>query len=527
MKPCLETVVFPLASAYVSNLGKCFLNNRAYMEKIKFILLSLSMFAGLTACNHSEDPMLEISSAELKVEASGCETTLLIKANGDWTIQTDGQSWYSVNPLSGSGPASVLIKVEAYDEVNGRSATLKISSGSLLKTLAITQMRPTPPSNPVEETVTVRARGGERRFVVPEGFAYKVAIPEDAQDWISVLSKDKGTLTLNFKTNATEDYRTAKVIAQTTDGAELAAFDISQSWRNIEPGELLIEEIYYTSTLTETGRPEKYHGDQFFKLTNNCDNPLYIDGVMIMETKYVNTWNYEFIVPIKDEYVGVGTVTCIPGSGTDVLLEPGKSVIIANNAQDYLHDVYEADGKTLRTKGNPNSFDLSKADFEWYDESTNNVKDIDNPLVPNLDKWYCYTLSIWVLHNRGFQSYAIGLPPATVDKKKFLSDYKWEGEYINHTLAGDFQMRISKAYKVPNKWILDAVNCTVESKLVEFRLSETLDAGFTYCGEQNIDSDPTRFNKSVRRKKDGSTGKLVDTNNSTNDFTPNATPSLR
>ena len=50
------------------------------------------------------------------------------------------------------------------------------------------------------------------------------------------------------------------------------------------------------------------------------------------------------------------------------------------------------------------------------------------------------------------------------------------------------------------------------------------DAGWTFCGE--YDGDPARLGKSVRRSVNAE-GKLVDTNNSTNDFTPNATPSLK
>ncbi|MFQ7114540.1 DUF4876 domain-containing protein, partial [Hallella bergensis] len=45
--------------------------------------------------------------------------------------------------------------------------------------------------------------------------------------------------------------------------------------------------------------------------------------------------------------------------------------------------------------------------------------------------------------------------------------------------------------------------------------------GFTYCG--HVDFDETRYNKSVIRKKEGR--KWIDTNNSTEDFLPNAVPS--
>ena len=58
------------------------------------------------------------------------------------------------------------------------------------------------------------------------------------------------------------------------------------------------------------------------------------------------------------------------------------------------------------------------------------------------------------------------------------------------------------------------------------QFSTTLDAGWTYASPQNIDKDAQRYGHSVLRNRNAETGKLVDTDNSTNDFTPNATPSL-
>ena len=78
-------------------------------------------------------------------------------------------------------------------------------------------------------------------------------------------------------------------------------------------------------------------------------------------------------------------------------------------------------------------------------------------------------------------------------------------------------------YKVPNSWILDGVNLSVESVHEWNVLDASIDAGWTYCGK--VDKDETRFNKSVIRKQDAN-GKYIDTNNSTNDFIPEATASL-
>lgn len=51
----------------------------------------------------------------------------------------------------------------------------------------------------------------------------------------------------------------------------------------------------------------------------------------------------------------------------------------------------------------------------------------------------------------------------------------------------------------------------------------SLDAGYAWCG--TADGDAYRFGKSVIRKT-GSDGKLIDSNNSTNDFESNTKASL-
>ena len=76
-------------------------------------------------------------------------------------------------------------------------------------------------------------------------------------------------------------------------------------------------------------------------------------------------------------------VHMIPGSGRDVPVQPGGKLLIVDNALNH-------------TVANPNSWDMTTADYEWYDESTNpQFTDIDNPKVPNLEKIYCSTLTAW------------------------------------------------------------------------------------------------------------------------------------
>lgn len=284
-----------------------------------------------------------------------------------------------------------------------------------------------------------------------------------------------------------------------------------KTYLTIDKDDFIFEEIFFTGTLRESGK--QYYGDSYVKLYNNTDHVLYADGVAFVESKFVSTLNYLYKPDIQKDTMTVQAIYVVPGSGKDHPVQPGESFVLCDTGIDH------------RT-ANPNSFDLSHVDFEWYDVSTKpSHMDIDSETVPNLDKWYCYTLSFFVLHNRGFRSYAIARIP--VDKETYLKDYFYTYEYIIPTPVGNFPMQ-QTAYKLPNDWILDGVNCSVEAEWQWNILPVTVDGGWTHCG--TIDRDKTRYFKSVRRKMIGLDKYghriLKDTNNSTDDFNTECVPSL-
>ena len=273
--------------------------------------------------------------------------------------------------------------------------------------------------------------------------------------------------------------------------------------------DFIFEEIFFTGTLRPSG--SQYYGDSYFKIYNNTDHVLYADGLAICESKFKSTQFFKYKPDIRKDTFTIWALYVIPGSGKDYPVQPGESLLICDTGIDHRN-------------ANPNSLDFSKADFEWYDVSTKpSHMDIDSPTVPNLDKWYCYTLSFWVLHNRGFCSYALARIP--IDKETYLKDYYYTYEYTMYLPAGTFPMQQS-AYKMPNAWIVDGVNCSVEAARDWDILPPTVDAGWTHCG--TIDHDKTRYFKSVRRKVAGfENGRCIlqDTNNSTDDFNTECVPS--
>ncbi|MYM13754.1 DUF4876 domain-containing protein, partial [Muribaculum intestinale] len=199
---------------------------------------------------------------------------------------------------------------------------------------------------------------------------------------------------------------------------------VMQAYNNRIADDLVIAEVFFSGTLQSSGN--QYYGDDYVKLYNNTDHVLYADGITLWESKFTTVDKYNYTPDILPEAVTVQALYTVPGSGTDHPVLPGEYFLLADTGIDH---------RTI----NPNSFDLSEADFEWYDVSTKpNNLDIDSPTVPNLDKWYCYTLSFFVLHNRGFRAYGISRIP--VDRDTYLRDYLYTYNYDIITEAGVFPM---------------------------------------------------------------------------------------
>ena len=304
------------------------------------------------------------------------------------------------------------------------------------------------------------------------------------------------------------EVKASKRSVQVSEGA---AFSLTLSpFVNASKDDLVIAEIFFTCTQQPNG--QQYGGDGYVKLYNNTDHVVYADGIALIESTFTTPQKYDYTPDIMASAVAVDAVYVVPGSGTDHPVQPGEYFLIADNAIDH-------------RQLNPLSFDLSHADFEWYDESTNpNYEDLQNEQVPDLDKWYCYTRTIFALHNRGFKSYGIARIPGNAES--FVANNAYHYSYDLVTPAGIYPME-RDTYQVPNDQIIDFVNLSVESVFAWTLCAPSVDMGWTHCGKVDMDAD--RYFKSVRRKYLTTTedGRVIlqDTNNSTNDFNADAVPS--
>lgn len=262
---------------------------------------------------------------------------------------------------------------------------------------------------------------------------------------------------------------------------------------------LVIKEFYYGGCVA-TATNKAYQRDQYLEIYNNSAETVYADGISICITA-ANTNKAKEKQALSD-YIGgdripINMLYQIPGSGREVPIAPGKSIVIAERALNHKAEV----------AGSP--VDLSGADFEIYD---NHKLDIDVPSVPNLKKYYSYSQSFTVFHAGG--AWSLFLVRTDKPVQEVL-----DGNIIEYKLNNG---KPGKTYAIPARYVIDAVQTAKDEQLLCQVFPSSLDAGFTYS--------TTEAGKCVQRKvarEENGRFVLEDTNNSTNDFKPNATPSPR
>lgn len=300
--------------------------------------------------------------------------------------------------------------------------------------------------------------------------------------------------------------RTLRAVAQQVV-ISATSQSVKLDWFFYNPNNTLVfGEIYFAGSLNATGKNGLY--DTYFTIYNNTDEVQYADGIAIVESKFVNTSTDEILTEANfpENNFTVQAVYVIPGSGKDVAIEPGKSIKIVDQAIDWSQEVAGALNHT-------------DADFEWYDEvTTGSLRDTDNPDVPNLDKWFSYSATVWLPSNQCNRSYALVRFPEGMTAEKFLEENVGTYQYINQ--ATQKEMTGNKAYLVKYEWILDGVNLCPTEKFNKSALAPSVDAGYAAISDKNV--DPARFGKKFARKSAGKSlagnAVLQDTNDSSADF---------
>lgn len=293
-------------------------------------------------------------------------------------------------------------------------------------------------------------------------------------------------------------------------------------------GDFVIKQIYYAGSDNKEGAVFR---DQFFEVYNNTERVLYADSLYFgrlwgrqsptSQSGYYQSngqldWSkssgmggYE---SANTDYVYLRDLFMIPGNGKTYPVEPGKSIVIAQNALNHKAPFIGNNGKEVAIKNPDLTVDLSKANFEVYfgdiPGKTPFATDIDNPAVPNVEI-LDYAGNDWILDNLGRDAYVIF-------KHANRSDVENLKSYAEPSIS--VPTSTAKKYRqLPVGWIMDAVEVQPNTKdaRIPKKLTASQDAGFTFAplggySSQSVIRKTEKTNNGVR--------KLKDTNNSTEDF---------
>lgn len=287
-------------------------------------------------------------------------------------------------------------------------------------------------------------------------------------------------------------------------------------------GDFVIKQIHYGGSDTQKGASIR---DQFIEIYNNSNTVQYADGLYFAQlygsfatTVYAYTlangqydWSKSEGMTMGNlantDYVYASNIFKIPGNGTQYPVQPGKSIVIAQNAINHKSNYTDNNGKSVSILSPELTLDLSTADFESFLGTylgDTYLYDIQNPAVPDLDIAYWGNKNKdMILDTNGRYAYAILKMSAT--ELASLKSYK--------NPKGDATLYL----QVPNSAIIDGVDTTKDlgSNYIPKKLATQIDGGTTYLPSGAFSSKSV-----IRKTKTTIAGRIVlqDTNNSSNDF---------
>lgn len=271
-------------------------------------------------------------------------------------------------------------------------------------------------------------------------------------------------------------------------------------------------------TIHNSGSKQYYMHESYFEIVNNSDEVQYLDNLILTaptgNQQTANAWQAN---GYEDLYAcGQGSVVAFPGNGHDYPLQPGESVLIANDATNHKLAYGEDTSQAADYASCP---DLSNADWEIY--LNYNANDVDYA-APNLktifhNNKYMFAFGLGV----SGRSYVLAKLPEGMTPEAYAaleSSVMYEPGTSSTTMT---------YLVIPSKYVLDAV---------DIYDPETENHYPTFLPQDDatgVKGNPMYSAKCIRRKVtkiENGRPYYQDTNNSAADFlrdqplTPGETP---
>ena len=280
------------------------------MKKLLFSLFAIMAFVACTDSGSDDGggnsnnekpkvPEITLDATAVNFTTDGGSTVVTFTSSDAWTAETinnRADAWCSVSPTSGSAGASkITITTTANDTADDRTATVVIKSGTIQKTIAVSQKQKdalTVTSSKFE----VSADGGEIEIEVKANIDFNVEIDESAKSWVTHRStRAMKTSTLLFEVDENSDSEKRKANITITSGKLRETVTIYQE--SNKPSIVLTQNEYTVPSAGETIAVEvKSNVDVTVEM------PADVDWITENTTRAVSTNTYYFDIDPNKEY---------------------------------------------------------------------------------------------------------------------------------------------------------------------------------------------------------------------------------
>lgn len=248
-----------------------------------------------------ESPSITVESEEdIPVfDTAGGTLALTFTTTSNWTASVDGAAsgWLSVSPASGeAGTHTLSLVTTANDSYDERNASVTITSGSVKKTLTVTQKQKDAlilTSNKVE----VDAEGGDFSIKLQANVEVTYEIESGAQTWLTPVARSRGLTSsvLAFHAEANEEAEARQAVIKLAGGNGLTE-EVTVYQMGTGPTLLLSQSEYIVSSAGETIQVE---------LRSNTAYEIEMPGVDWLRensSRSLSTYTHYFIVDPNETY---------------------------------------------------------------------------------------------------------------------------------------------------------------------------------------------------------------------------------
>ena len=248
-----------------------------------------------------ESPSITVESEEdIPVfDTAGGTLALTFTTTSDWTASVDGAAsgWLSVSPASGeAGTHTLSLVTTANDSYDERNASVTITSGSVKKTITVTQKQKDAlllTSNKVE----LEAEGSDFSIELQANVEVTYEIESGAQTWLTPVARSRGLTSsvLAFHAEANEEAEARQAVIKLAGGNGLTE-EVTVYQMGTGPTLLLSQSEYIVSSAGETIQVE---------LRSNTAYEIEMPGVDWLgenSSRSLSTYTHYFIVDPNETY---------------------------------------------------------------------------------------------------------------------------------------------------------------------------------------------------------------------------------